>query len=103
MNLQISKKRLNVNFYKDNGNDNNNNNNNNNNDNDNNSNNNNNDNNNNISPRDHEILGLCSAGDSLISWGEGSFLALVGNPSRDGASIKIFVWRHPKPSSRLSM
>ena len=28
--------------------------------------------------------GLMSNGDSLISWGEGSFLAFVGNPSRDG-------------------
>ena len=28
--------------------------------------------------------GLMSSGDSLISWGEGSFLAFVGNPSRDG-------------------
>ena len=36
------------------------------------------------------------AGDSLISWGEGSSLALVGNPSRDGVSIKILVWRHLK-------
>ena len=26
--------------------------------------------------------------DSLISWGEGSSLALVGDPSRDGVSIK---------------
>ena len=38
-----------------------------------------------------------SRGDSLISWGEGSSLALVGNPSRDGVSIKMLVWRHLKP------
>ena len=30
------------------------------------------------------ITGLMPAGDSLISWGERSSLALVGNPSRDG-------------------
>ena len=40
-------------------------------------------------------------GDSLISWGEGSSLALVGNPSRDGVSIKILVWRHLKPNPQL--
>ena len=34
----------------------------------------------------------------LISWGEGSSLALVANPSRDGVSIKILVWRHLKPN-----
>ena len=39
--------------------------------------------------------------DSLISWGEGSSLALVGNPSRDGALIKIPVWRHLKPNPQL--
>ena len=44
--------------------------------------------------------GLMSRGDSLISWGEGSSLALVGNPSRDGVSIKILVWRHLKPNPR---
>ena len=32
--------------------------------------------------------------DSLISWGKGSSLALVGNPPRDGGSIKILVWTH---------
>ena len=31
------------------------------------------------------------AGDTLISWGEGSSSALVGNPSRDGVSIKILM------------
>ena len=54
-----------------------------------------------ITPRDQEILGWCPAGHSLISWGEGSFLALVGNPSRDGVLIKILVWRHLKPNSQL--
>ena len=39
--------------------------------------------------------------DSLISWGEGSSLALVENPSKDGVSIKILVWRHLKPNSQL--
>ena len=37
--------------------------------------------------------------DSLISWGEGSSLALVENPSKDGVLIKILVWRHLKPNS----
>ena len=32
------------------------------------------------------ILGWCPAVDSLISWGEGFSLALVGNP-RDGVLI----------------
>ena len=36
-------------------------------------------------------LGSGNTGDSLVSWGEGSSLALVGNPSRDGVSIKILV------------
>ena len=31
-------------------------------------------------------MGWCPAEDSLISWGEGSSLALVGNPSGDGVS-----------------
>ena len=43
----------------------------------------------------------CPAGDSLISWGEGSSLALVGNPSRDGVSIKILVWWHFKPTPQF--
>ena len=43
-----------------------------------------------MSPRP-ENNGLCPTGDSLISWGEGSSLALVGNPSRDGVLIKILV------------
>ena len=30
----------------------------------------------------------------LISWGEGSCLAMVGNLSRNGVLIKILVWRH---------
>ena len=47
------------------------------------------------------IMGWCPAGDSLISWGEGSFLAIVGNPSTDGVSIKILVWRHLKPNPQL--
>ena len=42
-----------------------------------------------------------NTGDSLISWGEGSSLALVGNPSRGGALIKIPVWRHLKPNPQL--
>ena len=41
-----------------------------------------------ISARDQKILGWCPVEHSLISWGEGSSLALVGNPSRDGVSIK---------------
>ena len=48
-----------------------------------------------------EILGCCPAGDSLISWGEGFSLALVGNPSRDDVSIKILVWRYLKPNPQL--
>ena len=47
------------------------------------------------------VLGWCPARDSLISWGEGSSLALAGNPSRDGVSIKILVWRHLKPNPQL--
>ena len=43
----------------------------------------------------------CPAGDSLISLGEESSLALVCNPSRDSVSIKILVWRHLKPNSQL--
>ena len=44
---------------------------------------------------------VCPGGDSLISQGEGSSLALVGNPSRDGVSIKILVWSHVKPNPQL--
>ena len=66
--------------------------------NNNNNNNNNNNKNNNNNPRDQEILGWCPVGDSLISWGEGSFLALLSNSSRDSVSIKILVWRHLKPN-----
>ena len=70
--------------------------------NNNNNNNSNNDNDNiNRNPRDQEILGWCPAGDSLISWGEGSSSALVSNPSRDGVSIKILVWRHLKLNPQL--
>ena len=32
---------------------------------------------------------------------EGSSSVLVGNPSRDGVSIKTLVWRHLKPSPHL--
>ena len=42
-----------------------------------------------ISPR----LGntrLLSSGDSLVSWGERSSLTLVGNPYRNGVSIKYW-------------
>ena len=60
-----------------------------------------NNNNNNNNPQDQEIQGWCLVGDSLFSWGEGSSLAFVGNPSRDGASIKILVWRHLKPNAQL--
>ena len=52
-------------------------------------------------PGEQKILGSCSAGHSLISWVEGSSLALVGNPSRDRVSIKILVWRHLKPNPPL--
>ena len=45
--------------------------------------------------------GLMSNGDSLISWGERSSLALVGNPSRDGVSIEILLWRHLKLNLQL--
>ena len=54
-----------------------------------------------INPRDQEILGWCPAGHTLISWGKGSSLALVGNPSRDGVSIKILLWRHLKLSPQF--
>ena len=37
----------------------------------------------------------------FILWGKGSSLALVGNPSRDGVSIEILVWRHLKPNPQL--
>ena len=33
--------------------------------------------------------GLVSSGASLTSWGEGASLALVGNPSSDGMTIKM--------------
>ena len=45
--------------------------------------------------------GLMSNGDSLISWGERFSLALVGNPSRDGVSIEILLWRHLKLNLQL--
>ena len=41
-----------------------------------------------ISPRLRNT-GLVSSGDSLTSWGEGASLALVGNPSSDGITIKM--------------
>ena len=53
-----------------------------------------------ISPRPGNT-GFIPVGDSLISWGEGSFLVLVGNPSREGVSIKILVWTHLKPNPQL--
>ena len=56
---------------------------------------------NNKDSRDQEILGWYPARDSLISCGEGSSLAVVGNPSRDGVSIKILVWSHLKTNPQL--
>ena len=53
-----------------------------------------------VSPRAGNI-GFMSSGDSLISWGEESSLALVSNPSRDGVSMKILMWRHLKPNPQL--
>ena len=41
-----------------------------------------------ISPR-HWSTGLVSSGASLTSWGEGASLALVGDPSSDGVTIKM--------------
>ena len=41
-----------------------------------------------FSPR-HRNTGLVSSGVSLTSWGEGASLALVGQPSSDGITIKI--------------
>ena len=35
------------------------------------------------------VTGLVSSGASLTSWGEGASLALVGNPSSDGITIKM--------------
>ena len=69
--------------------------------NNNNNNNSSNNNNNNNKLRDQEILGWCPAGHSLISWGEGSSLALRSNPSRDVVSIKMLVWRQLKPNHQL--
>ena len=37
----------------------------------------------------HRNTGLVSNGISLTSWGEGASLALVGQPSSDGITIKI--------------
>ena len=62
----------------------------------------NNDNNNNNNPT--ETRKYCvdvQWGIVSISWGDGPSLALVGNPSRDGVSIKILVWRHLKPNPQL--
>ena len=72
---------------------------NNNNDDNNNSNNSNNNNNNNSSRPGN--TGLMSRGDSLILWEEGFSLAFVGNPSRDGVSINLLVWRNLKPNPQL--
>ena len=47
------------------------------------------------------IIIIIIEGDSLISWEERSSLALVGNPSRGGVSIKILVWRQLKPNPQL--
>ena len=44
------------------------------------------------------MLGSCPAGDSHISCGEVFSLALVGNLSKDGVSIKILVMKHFKPT-----
>ena len=41
-----------------------------------------------ISPR-HWSTRLVSSRASLTSWGEGASLALVGNPSSDGITIKM--------------
>ena len=48
-----------------------------------------------------KIMDWCPAGNSLVSWGEGTSLALVGNPSGDGVLIKILVWRHLKVNPQL--
>ena len=53
--------------------------------------NNNNNNNNNNLPKNRKHY---PAGGSLISKDKGSSLVLVGNPSKDGGSIKIMVWKH---------
>ena len=37
--------------------------------------------------RDIDLLGWCPV--SLTSWGEATFLALVGHPSSDGVTIKL--------------
>ena len=43
-------------------------------------------------------------GGSLISWGEGSSLTLVGNPSVKMVSrIKLLVWRHLKTQPSVIM
>ena len=53
-----------------------------------------------ISPRPGNTGLMYSEGQSHLM-GRGSSLALVGNPSRDGVSIKILVWRHVKPNPQL--
>ena len=53
-----------------------------------------------ISPRPGNT-GMMSSKGYLISWEEGFSLALVGNSSRDGVSIKILVWRYLKPNLQL--
>ena len=44
---------------------------------------------------------LMSRGEILIASVEGSSLALVSSPSRDGVSIKILVLRHLKPTPQF--
>ena len=39
---------------------------------------------------------------SFVLWGEGASLALIGNLSRHGVSIKITVWRHLKRNSQFT-
>ena len=58
-------------------------------------------NNNNNNPETRKYWVDVPAGDSLVSWGEGSSLGLDGNPSGDGVSMKILVWRHLKPNPQL--
>ena len=66
-----------------------------------NNNNNNNNNNNILVPETREYWVDVQQGIASSHGGEGSSLALVGNPSRDGVLIKILVWRHLKPNPQL--
>ena len=52
-----------------------------------------------IISQDLEILGWCPVGNSLISCGEGSSLALVGNYFTDG--VLIMMWKHFKPTPKF--